>query len=149
MPESEPFNLERFVKAQDPVFEGVLTELRAGRKQSHWMWFIFPQVQGLGYSSTTVHFSIKSPAEARAYLAHPILGHRLQECMEILLGLEARSAGDIFGTIDAMKLRSSMTLFAHLAGADSSFARVLRKYFAGEPDQRTLQLLGSTDPSAR
>ena len=149
MPEPDPYDLKRFVKAQNPMFEGVLAELRAGSKRTHWMWFIFPQINGLGLSATTLHYSIKSPAEARAYLAHPILGPRLQECAEILLGLEARSAADIFGAIDAMKLRSSMTLFAHVAGPNEIFARVLGKYFAGKPDQNTLQLLGITDSAVR
>jgi uncharacterized protein (DUF1810 family) len=149
MPDSDPFNLERFVKAQDPVFEGVLTELRVGRKRSHWMWFIFPQLDGLGFSSTTRHYAIRNHAEARAYLAHPVLGPRLQQCVEVLLGLEGRSAEEIFGTIDAMKLRSSMTLFARVADPDAAFSRVLAKYFAGQPDQKTLHLLGGAESSLR
>lgn len=146
-PSSDPFDLDRFVKAQDPVFNAVLVELRQGRKRSHWMWFVFPQIQGLGSSPTSVFYSIKSPAEARAYLADPVLGPRLMQCAEILIGLEGHSAYDIFGAIDEMKLRSCMTLFSRFAGPDSAFARVLDKYFAGEPDVNTLRLLGGEHDS--
>ena len=147
MPDSDPFDLTRFLNAQGPVFEGVLTELRDGRKQSHWMWFIFPQMDGLGFSAITRLYSIKSQSEARAYLAHAVLGPRLTQCVEIILGLEGLSAAHIFGPIDEMKLRSSMTLFAQVAGPNSAFARLLEKYFAGKPDERTLQLLNSSDAS--
>jgi uncharacterized protein (DUF1810 family) len=148
MPDRDPFDLARFIGAQHPVFEGVLSELRAGRKLSHWMWFIFPQIDGLGFSSTTRLYSIKSPAEALAYLEHPVLGPRLLKCAEILLSLDGRSAGDIFGAVDALKLRSSMTLFAHVGGPGSACGRVLDKYFTGVPDPKTLQLLRADVPPA-
>lgn len=141
-PASDPFDLHRFVVAQDPVYEGVLREIRASSKRSHWMWFIFPQIEGLGSSSTSVYYSIKSLDEARAYLAHPVLGPRLMQCTEILLALEERSTYGIFGAIDEMKLKSSMTLFARVTGPDSPFAHVLTRYFAGKPDEKTLRLLG-------
>ena len=147
MPNADPFDLARFLSAQDPVYEGVLTELRRGRKRSHWMWFIFPQIDGLGFSSTTRYFSIKSEPEARAYLAHAVLGPRLAQCVETILSLEARPAGQIFGPIDEMKLKSSMTLFAHVAGPDSAFVRVLARYFDGKADRRTLELLIDADAS--
>jgi uncharacterized protein (DUF1810 family) len=149
MPPSPEFDLDRFLKAQEAVFAGVLEELRLGWKQSHWMWFIFPQLDGLGFSPTTRYYSIKSEAEARLYLDHPVLGHRLHQCVQAILDLPDRSAREIFGSIDEMKLRSSMTLFSHVSAPDSLFARVLAKYFAGEPDEKTLQLLGSPHRSGR
>ena len=145
-PSTDPFHLDRFLKSQDPVFAAVLEELRLGLKQSHWMWFIFPQLDGLGSSSTTRYFSIKGEAEARAYLAHPVLGSRLYQCAEILLQQHDRSARDIFGPVDEMKLRSSLTLFARFAEHDSVFARLLTKYFEGVPDSKTLQLLDAAEP---
>lgn len=137
----DPFDLQRFTSAQERVYRDVLAELRGGRKRSHWMWFIFPQIEGLGYSATSKHYAIKSPQEARAYLQHPVLGARLVECAETILQLTGRSASEIFGSPDDMKLRSSMTLFAAVADTDSVFARVLDKYFGGKPDQKTLDLL--------
>lgn len=137
----DPFDLQRFVSAQERVYRDVLAELRGGRKHSHWMWFIFPQFEGLGYSATSKHYAIKSPQEAHAYLQHPILGTRLVECAETVLQLTGRSASEIFGSPDDMKLRSSMTLFAAVADNASVFARVLDKYFGGKPDQKTLDLL--------
>jgi uncharacterized protein (DUF1810 family) len=137
----DPFDLARFVGAQDPVYATVLAELRAGRKRTHWMWFVFPQIEGLGYSATSRHYSIKSTEEARHYLEHPILGKRLVECAQAILAVEGRCASEIFGYPDDLKLRSSMTLFAEVAGPDSTFARVLQRYFGGEPDRRTLELL--------
>ena len=117
-------DLERFVDAQDDIYDRVVAELRAGRKTSHWMWFVFPQIAGLGRSPTAVRYAISGSEEARAYLAHPVLGPRLRECAGILLGHSGLSAFDIFGGIDAMKLRSSMTLFAEATG-DPLFERVL------------------------
>lgn len=139
--QDDPFNLRRFVSAQEPVYPAVLTELRHGRKRTHWMWFIFPQYQGLGYSSTSKHYAIKSVEEARQYLSHPLLGSRLVECAEIVLHTNGRSASEIFGSPDDMKLHSSMTLFAALSDSESIFSRVLDKYFQGKRDTKTLDLL--------
>ncbi|MCF3639725.1 DUF1810 domain-containing protein [Rhizobium sp. TRM95111] len=136
-----PFDFERFVKAQQPVYPDVLAELRAGRKESHWMWFVFPQIAGLGTSQTARHYALSSVAEARAYLADPLLGTRLRECCGILLDLEGRSAEDIFGFPDVLKLRSSMTLFSHTTGGEGAFEAVLAKYYRGAADARTLALL--------
>jgi uncharacterized protein (DUF1810 family) len=137
----DTFDLKRFIRAQDSVYVHVLEELRSGRKRTHWMWYIFPQIDGLGYSATTRHYAIKSMAEARAYLNHPVLGSRLLECVDAILAIEGRSASEILGYPDDMKLQSSMTLFASVAGLDSVFVRVLNKYFQGALDRRTLQLL--------
>jgi uncharacterized protein (DUF1810 family) len=139
---SDPFELSRFIKAQDKIYDRVLAELKGGRKRSHWMWFVFPQFEGLGYSSTTRYYSIKSKEEARQYLDHPVLGKRLRECAESILALEGLSASGIFGYPDDMKLKSSMTLFASVAEPQSVFVRVLEKYFQGARDERTLALLG-------
>jgi len=137
----DTFGLSRFISAQDSVFDRVLEELKSGQKRSHWMWYIFPQADGLGYSATSKHYAIKSMEEARAYLNHPVLGSRLLECADTVLAIKGRSASDIFGYPDDLKLQSSMTLFASVAGPDSVFVRVLNKYFQGERDVRTLQLL--------
>lgn len=140
-PQGEPsdrYRLQRFVTAQQPVYEQVLGELRAGRKRTHWMWFIFPQIAGLGRSATSVEYAISSLAEAAAYLAHPVLGPRLRECSAVLLRLEKRTAAAIFGSPDDAKLRSSLTLFAQVPGADPVFGACLEKYFGGAPDPRTL-----------
>jgi uncharacterized protein (DUF1810 family) len=138
----DPFDLQRFVDAQKGVFDRVLRELRSGRKRTHWMWFIFPQIQGLGHSATTWIYSIKSAEEARHYLNHPTLGPRLRECAEALLELNTGSASDVLGYPDNLKLRSSMTLFAQVAEVtDTVFRRVLEQYFDGEPDPRTLEIL--------
>jgi uncharacterized protein (DUF1810 family) len=118
-----------------------LAELKSGRKRSHWIWFVFPQIEGLGFSSTTQYYSIKSLEEARQYLAHPLLGKRLRECAETILALEGLSASTIFGYPDDMKLKSSMTLFAAVAEGQSVFSRVLEKYYQGNPDQHTLAIL--------
>jgi uncharacterized protein (DUF1810 family) len=136
------FDLDRFVAAQDPVFNRVCVELTAGDKQSHWMWFIFPQLRGLGSSATAQRFGLGSLAEARAYLAHPLLGERLRRCTELVNRIDGRSAQEIFGYPDNLKFRSSMTLFA-LAAEDGSklFGEALAKYFAGEGDPRTYELL--------
>ena len=137
----DPYDLARFTAAQDRVYADVLAELRAGQKRTHWMWFIFPQIAGLGNSSTTKYYAIKSIDEARHYLSHPVLGPRLLECAETVLAIRGRSVSEIFGYPDDLKLRSSMTLFACVAGPDSVFDRVLDVYFDGERDGRTLQLL--------
>ena len=139
----DPFDLNRFTMAQGKIYDTVLAELRSGMKQSHWIWFIFPQIDGLGHSPTSKHYAIKSIAEARQYLKHPILGARLVECAETVMAVKGRSASQIFGFPDDMKLKSSMTLFAVVAeNPNSVFASVLEKYFQGEQDDRTLQLLG-------
>jgi uncharacterized protein (DUF1810 family) len=139
---SDAFDLERFVKAQDGLFEGVLAELRRGSKHEHWMWFIFPQMRGLGSSPTSVHFGISTRAEAEAYLAHPVLGPRLVEYTEQVNLVRDRSIEEIFGVVDALKFRSSMTLFSEVSHDGRAFRDALNKYFAGEPDRRTLDLLG-------
>lgn len=133
--------LERFVQAQEPVIEHVLTELRAGRKSSHWMWFVFPQIQGLGSSPTAQRFAIASRTEAEAYLRHPVLGPRLRECTQLVNAVEGRSLEEIFGYPDNLKFRSSMTLFAHVTPDNQAFLDALRKYFGGEYDSRTLDKL--------
>ena len=139
----DPYHLDRFVQAQDRTYESALTEIRNGRKRSHWMWFIFPQFEGLGSSAQSVFFSIKSIAEAKAYLAHPLLGPRLIECAGAVLAIDGRSAIDIFGSPDDMKLRSSATLFARASPDGSVFHRVLDKYFGGRADEKTLRLVGA------
>jgi uncharacterized protein (DUF1810 family) len=138
----DPHDLNRFVQAQAGDYDRALAEIKAGRKRSHWMWYVFPQFDGLGSSSTSRRYSIKSVAEARAYLDHPVLGPRLTECAEALLEVEGRSAHDIFGSPDDMKLRSCATLFAHVSPQGSVFHRLLGKYFQGERDGATLHLLG-------
>ena len=142
---SDDFDLERFVTAQDQggTYLQALAELRRGRKVSHWMWFVFPQLAGLGRSSTARFYAIHSLAEAEAYLAHPVLGARLRESAAVVAELTGRTAEDVFGGIDAVKLRSSMTLFARAAPAERSFADVLDRCFAGQPDPATGRLLGS------
>jgi len=147
-PGEDPYNLRRFLEAQSGTVRGsdyatALSELQSGRKRTHWIWYIFPQVAGLGSTDYAVRYAIRGLDEAGAYLEHPILGLRLVECAEALLAVEGRSALQIFGEIDRMKLRSSMTLFAQVAGPDSVFARVLDKYFYGEPDGRTISILNA------
>lgn len=134
------FDLQRFVAAHAPVYAQVRAELRNGHKTTHWMWFIFPQVAGLGRSPMAVRFAIGSTAEARAYLAHPLLGARLRECTDLVLGVEGRTAHEIFGSPDDLKFRSSMTLFAVVAIGETIFAAALRKYFV-VGDARTLEIL--------
>lgn len=141
----DPYHLQRFVDAQAPVFSDVLVELTAGRKYGHWIWFIFPQIKGLGRSSTSEFFGISSLAEARAYLKHPVLGPRLIRCTELVNAVEGRDAEDIFGDIDAMKFRSSMTLFAYADPAIQIFSAALAKYFAGEFDSLTITCLQAHD----
>jgi len=140
-PNPDPFDLSRFLAAQDPIYPGALSEIRSGRKRTHWMWFVFPQAIGLGTSHTAQHYAIRSMDEARAYLAHPTLGHRLRECTETLLRARGKSASEIFGHPDDVKLRSSMTLFASVAEEDSAFEEVLQRYFGGKPDPLTLQFI--------
>lgn len=137
----DPYNLDRYIEAQRGLFEQACSELRRGRKTGHWMWFIFPQIAGLGFSAMSQRYAIGSLDEARAYLAHPVLGARLREICGIVLGIEDRGAEEIFGYPDDMKLRSSMTLFARAAGDGEVFAEVLRKYFGGVEDERTLELI--------
>ena len=139
--EDDPYNLIRFVQAQEGDYERALSEVKNGRKLSHWMWYIFPQFDGLGFSSIAKAYSIKSVEEAEAYLSHPILGSRLKECTEAALSVEGRSAYDIFGSPDDMKLKSCATLFAFLLSEESVFERLIDKYFQGECDQNTLRLL--------
>jgi len=137
----DPHDLQRFVAAQDAggTYRRATAELRNGRKESHWMWFIFPQIAGLGYSPASRTYAISSVEEARAYLAHPVLGTRLIECAAILAGGPDRTAEQIFGEVDALKLRSSMTLFMHAADGEPAFRQILDRYFDGEPDSATEQ----------
>ena len=136
-------DLHRFVAAQDGVVEQVLQELRAGRKRTHWMWFVFPQLAGLGSSPTALHFAIRSLDEARAYLAHPVLGPRLRECCEALLAAPTADAHAIFGSPDDLKLRSCLTLFSAAAPGERLFLDVLDRFYGATPDPRTLRLLGA------
>jgi uncharacterized protein (DUF1810 family) len=138
--------LSRFVEAQDEVYDSVLSELRSGRKTSHWMWFVFPQFAGLGTSDPSRFYAIKSIGEARAYLEHPLLGPRLIECSEAVLSVHGRTARDIFDSPDDMKLKSCMTLFASISPDGSVFQRVLDQYFFGERDRRTPRLLEEQKP---
>jgi uncharacterized protein (DUF1810 family) len=141
MTTDDPYDLQRFVAAQDAggTYDHATAELRNGRKTSHWMWFIFPQVAGLGYSPASQTYAITSLAEARAYLAHPVLGARLIECAEILTRVPGRTAEQIFGEVDALKLRSCVTLFRHAAPDQPVFGLVLDQYFDGIPDPATEQ----------
>jgi uncharacterized protein (DUF1810 family) len=135
------FDLQRFVDAQQPVYADVLGELRAGRKRSHWMWFIFPQISGLGHSATAQAFAVSSLVEAVAYLAHPTLGARLRECAALVAGIDGSSIDEIFGHPDDLKFHSSMTLFAEAAPREPIFATCLQKCFGGQRDPRTLAIL--------
>ncbi|MEI6534522.1 MAG: DUF1810 domain-containing protein [Verrucomicrobiaceae bacterium] len=138
------FDLDRFVKAQDPVIQTVLQELRAGYKQTHWMWFVFPQLRGLGHSPTAQRYGIDDLAEARAYLEHAVLGARLQESVEVVLAVRGRTLHDIFGSPDDIKFRSSMTLFAIAGGDGKLFQRSLDRYCGGQMDWATIDLLKSS-----
>ncbi|HUO87665.1 MAG TPA: DUF1810 domain-containing protein [Rhizomicrobium sp.] len=142
MAAGDPYALKRFVEAQDGVIDRVRAELRAGRKQSHWMWFVFPQLLGLGQSAMAVRYAIGSIDEAVAYLAHPVLGQRLRECTQLVLDVEGKDAHAIFGSPDDLKFHSSMTLFAAAAPVAPLFRAALDKYYGGKPDPRTLELLG-------
>lgn len=140
----DPFDLRRFVEAQDPLYGTVIAELRNGAKRSHWMWFVFPQLRGLGRTSTAMRYGIASADEAKAYLAHEVLGARLRECARLVEAIEGRSADDVFGWPDTLKLRSSMTLFARVADdpdARTDFVRVLDKFYDGIEDDATVELL--------
>ncbi|MGO9231778.1 MAG: DUF1810 domain-containing protein [Bryobacteraceae bacterium] len=139
--EKDPHNLQRFVDAQNPVYGQVCAELRAGRKRSHWMWFVFPQIQGLGYSPLARKFAISSLEEAKAYLDHPILGPRLRECCRLVNLVEGRSIEEIFGYPDDLKFRSAMTLFAHAGPDNRIFQDALEKYCDGEDDPLTIERL--------
>jgi uncharacterized protein (DUF1810 family) len=143
MPPS-PHDLTRFVEAQRGSYAPALAEIRAGRKRTHWMWYIFPQIAGLGFSAMSRRYAIQDRAEAEAYLSHPLLGARLRECVEALLAIEGCSAHDIFGAPDDLKLRSCATLFASVSPDGSFFHRLLDAYFQGEPDRETLRRLDST-----
>ncbi len=138
---SDPFDLQRFVNAQGPVYDTVLAELRNKRKQSHWMWFVFPQIAGLGHSLIAQKYAIVSRAEASAYLDHPVLGPRLLECTRLVNAIDGRTAHEIFGTPDDLKFRSSMTLFAHATSAGDDFIAALWKYFGMEFDPATIARL--------
>lgn len=135
------YNLERFLDAQQNDYATALSEIKSGKKESHWMWYIFPQVMGLGYTSTSIHYSIKDLEEAKAYLDHPVLGKRLIEISNALLSLETNDARQVFGSPDNMKLKSSMTLFSLVTNADKVFEKVLDKFFSGKKDEKSLMLL--------
>ncbi|WP_300604544.1 DUF1810 domain-containing protein [Trebonia sp.] len=139
----DPYRLERFVAAQDSggTYQRALAELRAGLKVSHWMWFVFPQIAGLGFSAISQRYAISSLAEARAYLMHPVLGPRLAECARVLAATDGKTAAQIFGDVDAIKLRSSMTLFLAAGPDEPAFGQVVAKYFDGKPDEATLARL--------
>ena len=138
---TDRYQLSRFIEAQADSYAHALAEIRAGRKRSHWMWFIFPQFAGLGTSPMSEHYAIRSVDEAKAYLAHPVLGARLLECAQALVALNGSSASEVFGSIDALKLRSSATLFTAVSAPDSVFGQIIAKYFDGEDDPRTRDLI--------
>lgn len=144
--EAPPCDLNRFLEAQERIYASVVSELGAGRKRTHWMWFIFPQIDGLGTSETARRYAIKHLEEARAYLFHPVLGPRLLECTRLVNAIKGRTAREILGIPDDMKFRSSMTLFELVAGQPSDFTEALEKYFAGERDEATLRLVGASAP---
>jgi uncharacterized protein (DUF1810 family) len=139
---NDPYDLSRFLRAQDVDYERAVVEIKSGQKRSHWMWYIFPQIDGLGVSSLSKRYSLKSLDEARAFLQHPILGPRLLACAEAVASVEGRSATEIFGSPDDLKLRSCATLFACVSSPGSVFDRLLAKYYRGRRDGKTLQLLG-------
>jgi len=143
---TDAYNLQRFLDAQESVYDTVLDELRAGRKSSHWIWFIFPQIAGLGRSGTAQQFAIASLDEAKAYLQHPVLGPRLRACTQLVLDVNGRSAEEIFGYPDYLKFRSCMTLFLTAATDNTIFNNALLKYFDGKPDQLTLDILAHHRP---
>ncbi|WP_338474881.1 DUF1810 domain-containing protein [Pseudomonas khavaziana] len=140
----DTFNLSRFVEAQRPVFSRVMDELRAGRKTSHWMWFVFPQLQGLGRSDMAGRFAISGLAEARAYLQHELLGPRLEACVAAVLQHRGVSAERIFGSPDDLKLRSCLTLFKNVPSSPAVYQQALEQFYSGEPDRKTLLLLGQS-----
>lgn len=141
----DAYDLSRFVRAQEETYDQALSELERGRKQTHWMWYVFPQLDGLGSSPITKLYSIKSEDEARAYLRHPTLGPRLVECAEAILRVEGKSAREILGSPDDLKLKSCATLFAHVSPPGSVFERILEKFYSGERDAATLRLLASLE----
>ena len=145
----DPFRLQRFVDAQNPVYARVRAELAAGEKRGHWMWFVFPQLAMLGQSETSRHYGIVSRAEADAYMRHPVLGSRLVECTRLVLGIRGKTVHDIFGTPDDLKFRSSMTLFHTVAPTEPAFADALDRLLDGKPDPRTLLWLAPGEPSKR
>jgi uncharacterized protein (DUF1810 family) len=145
---TDPFDLNRFVAAQAEQYASTIAEIRSGRKRTHWMWFIFPQIEGLGSSTTAQFYAIKGVAEAEAYLRHPLLGPRLLECTEAAIGVEGRSALEIFGSPDDMKLRSCATLFAHVSPQGSVFERLLGKYYGGSPDSLTERVIRGGERSS-
>lgn len=149
MAAEDPFDLSRFVQAQEDDYATALSEIKAGRKESHWMWYIFPQVAGLGFSSMSQRYAIKSRAEAQAYLAHPVLGPRLFECVEAVLSNAGKSAHAIFGSPDDMKLKSCATLFAAVSQPESSFEQLLDTFFSGQRDETTLRILTQLDAKTR
>jgi uncharacterized protein (DUF1810 family) len=138
---NDPYHLQRFIEAQNPVYPQVCAELRSGQKQSHWMWFIFPQLRGLGHTQMAIKFGIASREEAEAYLQHPLLGPRLRECTRLATEVEGRSIHEILGSPDDLKFRSSMTLFASVTSDNDIFTAALQKYFGGEFDRLTLETL--------
>jgi uncharacterized protein (DUF1810 family) len=140
----DPYGLDRFIEAQRNVYDTALNELRRGRKASHWMWFVFPQIAGLGFSPMAQRYAIASMGEARAYLAHPVLGPRLITCVAGVNQVAGRTAHEIFGSPDDVKFRSSLTLFAQAAPTELVFAEALERYFGSDPDRRTLEILAST-----
>ena len=144
MTSNDPHYLDRFVRAQEHDYDRALAEIRSGRKRTHWMWYIFPQIEGLGFSETARRYAIRDPNEARAYLGHLVLGPRLVECAEAVLAVQGRSAREIFGSPDDSKLRSCATLFAEVSAEGSVFHRLIQVYFGGAPDARTLTLLGQS-----
>ncbi|ORB82577.1 calpastatin [Mycobacterium kansasii] len=137
----DPFDLKRFVDAQDPIYHSVVVELRSGRKRTHWMWFVFPQLCGLGHSPAADYYGISSAAEARAYLDHDVLGPRLRECTRLVIQVQGRSIDEIFGWPDNLKLRSSMTLFARAAADNEDFVALIARYYGGKQDPATLARL--------
>ena len=141
MMHDDPYDLRRFADAQASDYATALSEIKGGRKRSHWMWYVFPQLEGLGASAMSRRYSVKSVAEADAYLRDPVLGARLRECAQAVLDVDGRSANDIFGSPDDLKLRSCATLFAHVSGEGSVFHRIIDKYFGGRRDDRTMQLI--------
>jgi uncharacterized protein (DUF1810 family) len=140
----DPYDLNRFLTAQEGDYERALAEIRSGRKRTHWMWYVFPQFDGLAFSATSKYYAIKSENEVRAYLAHPVLGPRLLECVGAMLSIEGQSATQILGSPDDLKLRSCATLFAAVVPPGSPFHQLLEKYFPAGPDRRTLQLLAAS-----
>ncbi len=144
MATEDPHDLNRFLRAQEHDYAPALAEIRTGRKRTHWMWYVFPQLDGLGFSETARRYAIRGLDEARAYLEHPVLGPRLVECAEAVLAVQGRSAREIFGTPDDLKLRSCVTLFAEVSPEGSVFHRLIEVYFGGAPDGRTLTLLGQS-----